>query len=442
MVLEIVVLHLISHNPPIKPVPDRPNSLSGVLSNVKVQLHQPSPSSSTEKLGGISQLQPKIAMSLTKQSTRPHIQQQMARIKPKSSRSFRLESKLTKKLHEGITNGDYGVICKALSDKADPNANLKGTKIAPIHHALSQTEAALGCEDDIASRDLILIVIALVLAGADLQVVDEEHRTPLIRAVKGEMGDGLVALMLEYGSSVNATDNERNTSLHYAAMQHTSAEMRNVETIRTLLAFGADLNAKNQRGRTPLYEAIMWEHLDQTVQLLDYGCDVEISDNNGWTPLHGAVHQGHALLTKLLCERGAFVDQKDKTGQTPLHYAVSQGRQEILEALVVAGADVNLISKGETPLCRATAKSNGPLIDYLLSHEADVSVPSPGYNGALPIHIAAIGKDLGIISSLIDGGSFIDAQDDAGRTPLGWAMEARRNSVVHLLMNKGASPDA
>lgn len=417
-------------------------SPSGILSEAKVQLHQPAPSSSMEKIADVSSLSPKIVLSLTKQTARPHIQQQIARVKQKSSRSFRFESKLTKKLHEGITNGDYRAACKALSEKADPNTTIKGTKITTLHYALTQTEAALGCEDEIVSRDLILIVIALVLSGANLQAVDADCRTPLIRAVKGEMGDGLVALMLEYGSQVNATDKERNTALHYAAMQHASVEMSNVETIRTLLAFGADLGIKNQRGRTALYKAVMWEHMDQTVQLLDYGSDLEIPDNNGWTALYGAVHRGHVPLTKLLCERGAFVDQKDKTGQTPLHYAVSQGRQEIVEVLVNAGADVNLISKGETPLCRATAKTNDRLISYLLSHGADVSVPSPGYNGALPIHIAAIGKDLTILTSLINGGSFIDAQDGTGRTPLAWAVEAGRNEIVHFLMSKGASPEA
>ncbi|KAM0809200.1 hypothetical protein AB5N19_09543 [Seiridium cardinale] len=412
---------------------------SGILAEAKVELQQASPFSSMEKISDILQSHPRVAILLKRQSSRPQIQQQTARIKPKSSRGFRMGSKGAKKLHEGITKGDYAMVCKALAEKADPNAAFKSSKAIPIHRALSRTEAALGCEDETASRDLILIVVSLILAGANLKVVDENLRTPLIRAVRGEMGDGLVALMLEYGAVVNATDNNRNTALHYAAMQHASAEMKNVETIRTLLAYGADLSIGNKRNRTPLYKAVMWEHMDQAIQLLDYGSNLEIEDSNGWTALYGAVHRGNTPLAKLLCERGAFVEKKDKTGQTPLHYAVSQGRQEIVQVLVAAGADVNLISKGETPLCRATAKSNGPLINYLLSHGADVSVPSPGYNGALPIHIAAIGRDLGVLAALIEAGSFIDAQDGAGRTPLAWAMEAGRDEIVHFLMNKGAS---
>lgn len=296
------------------------------------------------------------------------------------------------------------------------------------------------CEDVIASRDFILIIMALIVAGADLRCVNEDQQTPLIHAVKSAMGDSLACLMLEYGASVNATDKEQNTALHYAAMQHASAEMSNVDTIRTLLAFGADQNIKNLRGRTAVYKAVMWQHLNQATELLDYGADVEISDNHGWTALYGAVLQGNAPLTTLLCTRGANVDKKDKTGQTALHYAVSQGLQEIVDILVNAGANVNLISKGETPLGRATAKSNARLVRYLISHGADLSVPSPGYNGALPIHIATMGKDTDVLNILIEAGASVNSVDGDGRTPLAWAMEVNKAEMVQLLQSKGALP--
>lgn len=416
---------------------------SGILEGASLQRHrQASPASSMEKIRDSPCVQPKVVIRLTQQSRQPHIHQQKVKIRPKSVRptkAFMSESKLAKKLHEGIQNGDHGTVVRALSSAADPNSRIKGSKLVPIHSALSQAEAALGCEDEIATRDLIMIVIALVLAGADLQAVDPDGRTPLIRATKGEMGYGLVCLMLEYGACANAVDNNGNTALHYAAMQNNLVEMGNTETIKTLVACGADLSIQNRRGRTALYEAVMWEHMEQTCQLIEYGSDLEIPDNQGWTPLYAAVFQGHARMTKILCERGALVDEKDKTGQTPLHYAISQGHHAIVELLVQTGANVNLVAKGETPLCRAVAKTNASLLEYLLKHGADASVPSPGYNGALPIHIAAIGKDLDIVAALVNAGSCIDAKDGAGRTPLAWARESGRNEVAEFLIGKGAS---
>ncbi|KAI1849532.1 hypothetical protein JX265_013647 [Neoarthrinium moseri] len=409
---------------------------SGILAGVKAQLQQPV----SEKPAETTRMRPHMDISLVKQSTRPHIQQQMMKVRPKPSRSFKLGSQLTKKLHEAIATNNYHAVCKYLSEKADPNAPHKDSKMTPIHRALGQAEEALGCEDEIASRDSSLIITALVLAGADLRAVDEERRTPLARAAKGEMGDELVALMLDYGANVNATDKEQNTPLHYAAMQHASAEMGNMKTIRILLALGADQNIRNQRGRTALYKAVMWENITQAAELLDYGADLDISDNNGWTALYGAVLQGNVGLTQLLCGRGAFVDKKDKTGQTALHYAVSQGRQDIVEVLVNAGADVNIISKGETALCRATAKANAGLVSYLLSQGADASVPSLGYNGALPIHIAAVGKDLEVLKVLVEKNrDLINTPDTEGKTPLVWAKEAEKTEAMHFLLNMGAT---
>jgi ankyrin repeat protein len=408
---------------------------SGKLIQAKVHLLEQTVSSSrSEKPGS---LHPRVSISLSKQAATQHNQQLITRFRQKISRPYKTDSKIIKKLHEGIENGAYNAVQKCLSDRADPNALHKGSSITPIHRALNQAEAALAYENESALRDLLAIITALVLAGADLKPVDDKLRTPLIRAVQGEMGDSLVTLMLEFGAKVNAIDKERNTALHYAAMQRASDEVRNVEVVRILLAFGADQGIKNLRGRTPLYKAVMWQHVGRATELLDYGADLEVADNNRWTALHGAVLQGNVPLTKLVCERGAFVDKRDKTGQTPLHYAVSQGRREIVEVLVSAGADVNLISKGETPLCRATSKSNIELIRALLEHGADVAVPSPGYNGALPIHLAAIGKDAAILNMLLDAGSPADALDDADRTPLAWAEDADKDEFVRLLTSRG-----
>ncbi|KAI1808800.1 ankyrin repeat-containing domain protein [Daldinia bambusicola] len=268
---------------------------------------------------------------------------------------------------------------------------------------------------------------------------DENGRTPLIWAAMNEMPDSLISLMLEFGACTEAKDGQKNTALHHAAMKAASDEMGNVDTIRILLAHGADQSLRNKRGRTPLHEAVSFACFDRGRELLDYGADSEIADNNGRTPLLCAVTQGNLAFTKLLCDRGAIVDKKDKNGYTALHYAISQGSEEISKALLDAGADVNLVSKGETPLCRATSKSNLRLVKLFLSYGADVDLPSPGYYGALSVHVAAMGRDVAISEALLGAGSPINALDDEGRTPLRWAMDGGKNELVHFLMSKGAS---
>ncbi|KAI1451815.1 ankyrin repeat-containing domain protein [Annulohypoxylon moriforme] len=369
-----------------------------------------------------SRLQPLVAVDLHKVSDQPDIRRLLVKYRNKRTLSQESESKLNRKLHEAITRCDHSSVHKCLLSKAKPDMPLEQSRLVPIHRALGQVEASLASGNTTAAGASASIMTALVLAGATLQTIDEDGRTPLIRAVMNEMPDSLISLLLEFGTPVNARDRKKNTALHYAATKSPSSEMGNADTIRILLAHGANQGLRNKRGRTPLHEAVSFMCHDRTRELLDYGADLDMSDNNGWSPLFGAVTQGSAALTKLLCGRGARVDKKDKSGQTSLHYAISQGCYE-----------------GETPLCRAASKSNLALVELLLAYGADVILPSPSYHGALPIHIAAMGSDLAILSILLDSRSPINAMDEELRTPLRWAMDGGKNELVHFLLSKGAA---
>ena len=53
--------------------------------------------------------------------------------------------------------------------------------------------------------------------------------------------------------------------------------------------------------------------------LLEKGADVNAKNNDGWTPLHWASENGHEAIVSLLLEKGADVNAKDNDGETPLH---------------------------------------------------------------------------------------------------------------------------
>lgn len=414
---------------------------SGNLLGTTIQLFDQTatPKSPSKKSTTPSRLQPRVAIQPHKISDRPETRQLHIKYRPDRNDPNKTGSKYVHELHEAIAGCDRNAVHKCLAKKADPNAQLDPAGVLPIHLALSLVEASLSADNKTAAGASASIVTALVIAGANLRALDENERTPLIRAVMNEMSDSLISLMLEQKASVKAIDGQRNTALHYAATKPSSDEMGNKETVRVLLVHGANQSLKNKKGRTPLHEAVSFECLDRVQELLDYGADFEIPDKNGWTPLFGAVTQGNVALTKLICDRGAIVDKKDKNGYTALHYAASHGSKDVAEILLDAGADANLISKGETPLCRAASKSNLPLVKLLLSHGADVALPSPGSRGALPIHVAAMGNNVAVLTVLLDAGSPINGLDDERRTPLRWAMDGGRNEFVHFLFSKGAS---
>jgi ankyrin repeat protein len=75
--------------------------------------------------------------------------------------------------------------------------------------------------------------------------------------------------------------------------------------------------------------------------LIDRGADLNAKDQNGQTPLHtvATVMFSRRIANKLI-DRGGDVDAKDQTGRTPLYYAVCGGRTEIASLLIARGANV------------------------------------------------------------------------------------------------------
>jgi Ankyrin repeats (many copies)/Ankyrin repeat len=117
------------------------------------------------------------------------------------------------------------------------------------------------------------------------------------------------------------------TALHLAAAGY------RVEFVQLLLAAGADPNsASNHRQSGPLHYAADGyitgpggnaTRQVKTIQcLLDAGADINAPDKNGATPLHRAVRTRCAAAVKYLLERGSDAMLKNKPGSTPFHLAV------------------------------------------------------------------------------------------------------------------------
>ena len=136
-------------------------------------------------------------------------------------------------------------------------------------------------------------------------------------------------ILLRSGEVTAATD-FKNKVLHTAVRNRlpTAAEM--------LLTAGANVNERDQEGRTPLSWAAEGGHQTMVKLLLETGkADVDSKDRNGRTPLSLAAEGGHEAVVKQLLQTGmADVGSEDYDDRTPLSFAEWRGHDAVVRLLI------------------------------------------------------------------------------------------------------------
>ena len=155
---------------------------------------------------------------------------------------------------------------------------------------------------------------------------------------------GDVRACLRAGADPEARDKDGSTPLHWAASEgHAGA-------ITALLEAGADPDARNESGGTPLLWAAFEGHAGAIATLLEAGADPDARSKNGNTSLHWAAFKGHAGAIAALLEAGADPDAQVLGGWTPLHVAAGEDRAGAITALLEGGADPSARKEnGDTP---------------------------------------------------------------------------------------------
>jgi ankyrin repeat protein len=156
-----------------------------------------------------------------------------------------------------------------------------------------------------------------------------------------------VKLLLELGANLQAQDEVGGTPLH------TAVEGGQVETIKLLLESGANVHAHPKSGDTSLHMAVCVAggQVETVKLLLEFGANMHAQNENGCTPLHHAASGGCVETVKLLLELGrANVHAKAKNGGTPLHAAAAGGHEETVKVLMeMGGSALARTTDGHTP---------------------------------------------------------------------------------------------
>lgn len=109
------------------------------------------------------------------------------------------------------------------------------------------------------------------------------------------------------------------------------------------LQHGADLKSTNRYGGTALIPAAERGHVDTVKTLIAAGVNVDHVNHLGWTALLEAIMLGNGdtryqQIVDLLIKAGANVNLADRDGVTPLAHAQARGYKTIENALLAAGA--------------------------------------------------------------------------------------------------------
>eukprot|EP00051_Salpingoeca_urceolata_P032588 m.16429 g.16429 ORF g.16429 m.16429 type:complete len:1060 (+) comp5253_c0_seq1:208-3387(+) len=308
--------------------------------------------------------------------------------------------------------------------------------VLEVRDALGRTALTLAA----AEGNTALVVLLLTQRATDVDAVDTMGRTALCWAVVC-LQTRCVELLVQHkeprAPSTAVCDQDGATPAHYA-MQYNA-----LDELALLLDAGADVTATDNKNRTLVIWAAMHDSTEACKVVLEHGgVDVSAADDEGSTALHYAALGGSPSLCKLLLEHGAEVDVLDGSQHTALFHAVSQGHDHVVRVLLPAGASMlRTNAEGQTVLHRACGLGNVDCVRALLS-SPDVFLEVTDDKGMRPLHNAAYGGHVDVIQALISARADLNASDNKGVRPLHWATVDGHAECCEALVSGGAHINA
>jgi len=316
-----------------------------------------------------------------------------------------------------------------------------------------------------------------------LNVVNRYGDTPLCTAISWRQGHEITQLLLEAGADPNAGDDK---PLHLVAGPFAS-----ISLLHSIIAAGADVNARNRLGQTALHCACGCSDANDEIirLLLDSGADMKLTDNEGFLPSDHAMMAFLKVKTAQGCSFGELMQPPDcavrfspdharlvlaamrgdvkilmsvlKEGgpdaikTLALHEAIRTGCHDCCRILLENGARPNGRDiQTYSPLLTAASNLDFAAAELLLEYGAD---PEYGNSyGQKPLYMVCQAgvsqfyvidspeaKRLKLAKLLLDHGADVNGSCDSGFTPLRQAVVAACDmDLARLLLQHGARPDA
>ena len=319
-------------------------------------------------------------------------------------------------LHVAILSGQIGIVQLLLSHGADVNA-LDKQGDSPLHTAVLLFRDPAIWDPELAGR-------------VDAKIRSHYAWSSLPEAVESRHLDA-AQLLIKHGADINAPDYFGHSPLFNAVMFET------LNFVELLLKGGADVNIRIYDS-TPLLRALLYENFDIAQSFIGHGADVNaLESDEGNSPLSFAGFTGGIRrpdLVELLLNAGADANIRnfdEQSQQTPLHEAAKRGNLDIVQLLINHGADINALDCNRSSPLHKAARSQKPKVDERpLKGGADANIRK--------LYEAAERGYFDIVELLISHGADVNALDCEKYSPLHEAVRSQKHKVVELLLKGGA----
>lgn len=181
----------------------------------------------------------------------------------------------------------------------------------------------------------------------------------------------------------------------------------------------------------------------QAVQaLLAQGANIEARDGRGATPLLVATHHNHGAVAKVLIEAGADVNAKDSIQDSPYLYAGARGHDEILKMSLAHGADLKSLNRfGGTALIPAAERGHVETVRTLITAGVDVNhINQLHWTALMEAIVLGDGgaRHVQIVRDLVDAKADVHIPDAQAITPLQHAHQRGYGQMEAILLQAGA----